>query len=145
MIEVRLAALKETAPHQYVLRFLFGGLCTAVAGLIARRFGPAVGGLFLAFPAIFPAGASLIESHERAKKREIGADGTVRGRVAAGSDAAGAALGCVGLMMFGFLVWKTIPKMHALWSVAIASLAWVIVAPLLWELRKRRFLTRHRS
>jgi hypothetical protein len=34
-----------------------------VVGLIAARFGPVVGGLFLAFPAIFPASATLIEKH----------------------------------------------------------------------------------
>jgi hypothetical protein len=60
--------------------------------------------LFLAFPAIFSAGASLIESHERRKKREIGKVGTNRGRMAAGSDAAGAAIGYVGLALFGWIV-----------------------------------------
>lgn len=144
MIEVRPSALKETKPHEYLLRFLFGGLCTVGAGLIAKRFGPGVGGLFLAFPAIFPAGASLIESHERAKKREIGADGTKRGRMAAGSDAAGAALGCVGLVMFGLVVWKAVTEIEPAVVISIASLVWVVVTPLLWELRKRRFLMRTR-
>jgi hypothetical protein len=31
-------------------------------GLLAKKFGSTVGGLFLAFPAIFPASATLIES-----------------------------------------------------------------------------------
>lgn len=145
MIEVRLSALKQTKPHEYLLRFLFGGLCTVGAGLIAKRFGPGVGGLFLAFPAIFPAGASLVESHERAKKREMGADGTKRGRMAAGSDAAGAAVGCVGLMMFGLVVWKAIMKIQPAAVIAVASLVWLVVTPLLWELRKRRFLMRSRG
>ena len=35
----------------------------------AKRYGPGVAGLFLAFPAIFPAGATLIEKHEKEKKR----------------------------------------------------------------------------
>src|ERR1700749_102301 len=87
MIEFRPSALKESKPHEYLLRFLFGGACCVLAGLVAKRYGPEIGGLFLAFPAIFPAGASLIESHERRKKREIGKDGTNRGRMAAGSDA----------------------------------------------------------
>ena len=39
--------------------FFFGGLITAVAGVIAQRFGPIIGGLFLAFPAIFPASATF--------------------------------------------------------------------------------------
>ena len=34
---------------------------SAIAGMIAKRYGAEIGGLFLAFPAIFPASASLIE------------------------------------------------------------------------------------
>ena len=105
-IEVNLSALKETKPHEYAVRFLFGGLCTVLAGSIAKRFGPGVGGLFLAFPAIFPAGTSLIESHEKQRKAQIHADGTNRGRVAASLDSAGASLGCVGLLGFAFVLWK---------------------------------------
>jgi hypothetical protein len=33
--------------------------------LFASGYGPSVGGLFLAFPAIFPSGAGLIENHEK--------------------------------------------------------------------------------
>ncbi len=54
----------------YAIRFLFGGLITVAAGIIAKRFGPGIGGLFLAFPAIFPASATLIEKHEKEKKEE---------------------------------------------------------------------------
>jgi len=68
MVEIKLSALKETKPHQYLVRFLFGGAATVLAGLVARRFGPAAGGLFLAFPAIFPASVTLIESHEKELK-----------------------------------------------------------------------------
>jgi hypothetical protein len=39
-----------------------------------------VGGLFLAFPSIFPAAASLVESHEKKKKGRVGLDGETRGR-----------------------------------------------------------------
>lgn len=34
---------------------------TALAGVIAKHYGPVIGGLFFAFPAIFPASATLIE------------------------------------------------------------------------------------
>src|ERR1700733_4546888 len=98
MIKVDLLSLKETKPHEYAMRFVFGGICTVLAGLIAKRFGPVIGGLFLAFPAIFPAGASLIEDHEKKRKAEYGFDGTIRSRMAASEDAAGASLGCIGLM-----------------------------------------------
>jgi hypothetical protein len=36
---------------------------------IAHRCGRAMGGLFLAFPAIFPANATLVKRHEQRKKR----------------------------------------------------------------------------
>jgi hypothetical protein len=105
-IEVNLSSLKDTKPHEYVVRFLFGGLATVVAGLIAKRFGPGVGGLFLAFPAIFPASATLIESHEKKRKARIGSDGRNRGRIAASLDSQGASLGCIGLMAFAFVLWR---------------------------------------
>ena len=70
-IEVNLSSLRATKPHEYVARFLFGGFSTVAAGLIAKRFGPGIGGLFLAFPAIFPASASLIESHEIKRKASV--------------------------------------------------------------------------
>ncbi len=142
MIEFRPSALKESKPHEYLLRFLFGGACCVLAGLVAKRYGPEIGGLFLAFPAIFPAGASLIESHERRKKREIGKDGTNRGRMAAGSDAAGAALGCAGLALFGWIVWRLLPRLNPGVCIGLASLAWIVTATVLWELRKRRFFGR---
>jgi hypothetical protein len=68
-------------------------------------FGPVEGGLFLAFPAIFPASASLIESHQKQEKLELRFDGTNRGRVASSTDAAGAFAATIGLAGFGFVCW----------------------------------------
>ena len=82
----------KTKWFEYAIRFVFGGLITAIAGVIARDFGPAIGGLFLAFPAIFPASATLIEKHEKQKKEKHGLDGAKRGRQAASLDAAGSAV-----------------------------------------------------
>jgi hypothetical protein len=93
----QISDIKETKPIELGVRFLFRGLCTVAAGLMARRYGPAIGGLFLAFPAILPASATLIQAHEKEKKAQIGSDGTRRGRMSASVDAAGAALGCCGL------------------------------------------------
>jgi hypothetical protein len=59
------------------------GAVTVIAGLIAARFGPVVGGLFLAFPAIFPASATLIERHVRERREKAGLSGTRRGGDAA--------------------------------------------------------------
>lgn len=99
-LSLDLSVLQGSTWHEYVLRFIFGGAVTATTGIVAKHFGPEIGGLFLAFPAIFPASATLIEKHERDKKRKAGLHGTNRGREAAGLDAAGAALGSIGLIGF---------------------------------------------
>jgi hypothetical protein len=92
-IKIDPSVIGQTKWYEYAIRFLFGGLITAVAGIIAKKFGPGIGGLFLAFPAIFPASATLIEKHEKQKKEEKGLQGTRRGREAASVDAAGSADG----------------------------------------------------
>jgi hypothetical protein len=91
-IRFNLNTLKQIKWNEYLTRFLLGGAITVITGLIAKHFGPVVGGLFLAFPAIFPSGATLIEKHEREKKRRAGIPHTMRGRLAAALDARGAAL-----------------------------------------------------
>src|SRR5947207_14541964 len=109
-----LSALKRTKWYEYVLRFFFGGAITAIAGMIAKKFGPEIGGLFLAFPAIFPASATLIEKHEKQEKEHLGLKGTKRAADAASVDAAGTAIGTIGLARCGLLVWKAIPH-HTSW------------------------------
>jgi hypothetical protein len=94
---------------------------------------------FLAFPAIFPAGASLIEDHEKKRKAEQGYNGTVRGRMAASVDAAGASLGCIGLMAFAIILWRWIPGRNAYWVISLATLVWMGLSTSLWALRKNGF------
>jgi hypothetical protein len=137
-IEVNFSTLKDTKPHEYAVRFLFGGLATVVAGLIAKRFGPGVGGLFLAFPAIFPASATLIESHEKKRKAKIGSDGRNRGRMAASLDAQGASLGCIGLMAFAFVLWRWLNHHNAWLMISVASTVWLVIAYGLWAVRANR-------
>ena len=69
------SALRQTRWYEYLIKFVLGGAMTVVAGLIAARFGPVIGGLFLAFPAIFPASATLIEKHVRERKEKVGLSG----------------------------------------------------------------------
>lgn len=136
-IEVDPSALRRTKWHQYAVRFFFGGLITAIAGVIAKKYGAEVGGLFLAFPAIFPASATLIEKHEEERKQEHGLDGTERGREAASVDAAGAAMGSIGLFIFALLVWRLLPA-HRSWLVLTgATLAWLAISILVWKIRRR--------
>jgi len=136
VVKVKFAALKQTKRHEYVVRFVFGGLVTVATGIIAKKFGPGIGGLFLAFPAIFPASATLVENRETEKKQRVGMEGTIRGRNAASLEARGAAMGSVGLIVFAIIVWQFLPG-HLAWLVlAVATLAWLIVSVALWKLRK---------
>jgi MFS family permease len=123
--------------HDYAIRFLFGGLITVAAGIIAKRFGPGIGGLFLAFPAIFPASATLIEKHEKEKKEEKRLHGTRRGRAAASVDAAGSAMGSLGLLVFASIVWQFGPRYSAWIVLLCATVAWLTVSVLIWYVRKQ--------
>jgi len=135
-ISLHWSALRKTQWHEYGVRFVFGGAITVIAGLIAKRFGPAVGGLFLAFPAIFPASATLVEKHEREKKKKAGIVATKRGRRAAALDAYGAALGSLGLLCFAAAVWQLLPTRNVVLVLLAATAAWSFVSIVLWRLRK---------
>jgi hypothetical protein len=135
-IQIDLTSLRRIQVHEYIVRFLLGGAITVVTGLIAKTWGPVIGGLFLAFPAIFPASATLLDKHEREKKRKAGIPVTLRGRQAVGLDARGAALGSIALGTFALLVWKFLPEHHAVIVLGGALTVWMIVGAILWRLRK---------
>jgi hypothetical protein len=145
IVQARFSAIKGILPHEWVLRFVFGGLCCAAAGMIARHFGPGIGGLFLAFPAIFPAGASLVAAHEEKHKARAGFNGKYRGRVVAGLDAMGAALGCIGLTGFALVCWLCLPSLRTWVVFVLASAAWMVLAAASWLLRKSRLLRRRHA
>jgi hypothetical protein len=135
-IKIDPSVIGQTKWYEYAVRFLFGGLITAVAGVIANRFGPVIGGLLLAFPAILPASATLIEKHEKQKKEEKGLRGTRRGREAASVDAAGSAMGSVGLLAFASIVWQLVPR-YSTWIVLMsATVAWLAISVLIWQVRR---------
>jgi hypothetical protein len=136
------SALGQAKWSQYALRFLFGGFVTVVAGLVAQHYGPVIGGLLLAFPAIFPASATLIEKHEKQQKERKGMSGTVRGRQAASADATGSAMSSLGLLLFAVIVWRFLP-FHRTWTVLSgATLAWAVVSVSAWLIRKRARIVR---
>jgi hypothetical protein len=142
IVKVKLEALRDTRWYEYAFRFVLGGLATVGAGLIADVYGPATGGLFLAFPAIFCASATLIEKHERARKQKKGLQGTRRGQEAAAQDAAGTALGSFGLLAFGAVIWLMLPELGVAWSFTCAIAAWLLVSMSLWWVRR---FTRRRA
>jgi hypothetical protein len=113
----------------------FSSRSTVVAGLVADIWGPAAGGLFLAFPAIFCASATLIEKHERERKEKKGLRGKERGKDAAALDAAGAGLGGIALAVFGAVIWF-LASHTAAGSLALATIAWFVVSILLWRVRR---------
>ena len=136
LIRIKPAAVKETRWYQYAIRFLLGGAITALAGIIAKEAGPVFGGLFLAFPAIFPAGATLIESHVQEEKQKKDVPGTRLARQAAGVDAIGASMGSVGLMLFSFWTWRFLPRENTAIVLIAATIIWFTASVLIWFTRR---------
>jgi hypothetical protein len=133
VVRVKWSTLQEGRWYEHLARFVLGGLVTVMAGAIARHFGPETGGLFLAFPAIFCASATLIEKHERRRKRGHGLCGHRRGTDAAALDAAGAVLGSFGLAAFALAAWGLAPS-FGFAALLLGALAWMVVSVLLWQL-----------
>lgn len=133
-IKVDVAELRESHWYQYLVRFAFGGAVTALAGEIAKRFGPEVGGLFLAFPAILPAAATLIAKHEREKKEQAGMQGILRARKAAGVDAIGASMGALGLIAFAIVVWRALSHWSLAGVLLTATSVWLATSVTVWLL-----------
>ena len=136
-ISVSISGLKQSRWHEYGVRFLFGGLVTALAGLVAKMYGPAVGGLFMAFPAIFPATATLIEKHERERKAKRALNGSRRAQLAVAADSAGAAIGCLGLGAFAGCSWLLLPRHSMVVVLVMSAVAWSAVSAGAWFVWKR--------
>ncbi|MGJ4942133.1 DUF3147 family protein [Bradyrhizobium sp. HKCCYLS1011] len=143
LVGASLSSLKEGRWYEHVVRFALGGAATVATGLIARGFGPALGGLFLALPAIFCASATLICSHEIRRKREAGLVGIRRGQQAAALDAAGAALGSLGMLAFAVCFLLLVRHSIAAAFVA-ASGAWLVVSVFAWWARQTWRVAMHR-
>jgi hypothetical protein len=141
LVRVSISSLKDSRWYEYVIRFALGGIATVFTGVISNRFGPSVGGLFLALPAIFCASATLIESHERRRKREAGLSGDRRGREAAALDAAGAALGSIGMLAFAVTFFLVVER-QTIAAFAAGLCAWAIVAFLAWRVWLRATVRR---
>jgi hypothetical protein len=136
VIRFDFSSLKKVQWHEYLTRFVLGGLVTVATGLIAKRFGPVTGGLFLALPATFLASATLLEKHEQQKKRRAGIAFTLRGRLAAALDARGAAMGAIAMLAFAAVVWRASPFTAGSVVLTAAGLAWLCLATALWYVRK---------
>lgn len=140
-IEISPSSLREGRWYEYVVRFVLGGAATVFTGLVSGWYGASIGGLFLALPAIFCASATLIEKHEIRRKREAGLDGKRRGQQAAALDAAGAALGALGMLAFAG-VFSLLVQQSVAGAFAGASLAWLAVSVAAWFARRKARLSR---
>ena len=109
IVKLKLSALRQTRWYEIALRILFGGIATVLTGLIAKSSGAVVAGLFLAFPAIFPATATLVDKHTKERRRKAGLDGSLRAADAVALEARGAILGSVGLLLFAVVMWLGLP------------------------------------
>ena len=136
IVRPKWSVLKQSRWYEHVIRFGLGGLTTVLTGAVAQRYGATTGGVFLAFPAIFCASATLIERHERERKEARGLQGARRGQQAAALDAAGAGWGSIALGVFGLCVWWLAPASSA-GSLCAATIGWLMAAPLAWTLRRR--------
>jgi hypothetical protein len=136
VVKFKLSALRRTKWYEVILRIIFGGLATVATGIIAKSYGPVVGGLFLAFPAIFPASATLVEKHEKAKKQRAHIDGVNRAQRAVALEARGTAMGSIGLGAFAIVVWQFLSGRPAWLVLTAATLTWLITSLLIWKLRR---------
>jgi len=131
IVKMSFSSLQDGRWYEYVVRFVLGGAATMATGAISSRFGASVGGLFLALPAIFCASATLIQKHEERRKREAGLAGKRRGRQAAALDAAGAALGSIGMAAFALSFWLLVER-QTLTAFGAALGAWIAMSIAAW-------------
>jgi hypothetical protein len=112
-VTLRPAKLREVRLHSLAIRFAFGAAVSLVAGLVTVLFGARAGGVWLAFPAILPAGLTLIERKE--------------GRHQADRDVRGSVLGALGMVAFAIAVYVMVPLLGGLGAVLVALVVWLVV------------------
>jgi hypothetical protein len=110
--------LRKVGARAVIVRFVAGAATSVVAAVLTLVFGPRVGGVMLAFPAILAASLTLIaEEDDREQARQD----------ARGSVAGAAALG--GFAILGAVLFDQLPGGVVL---VIAGTAWLLVAVALY-------------
>lgn len=109
-----LESASQARPRDIAIRFLAGALTSIVAGVLTIAFGPRVGGVMLAFPAILVASLTLIAKEEDREDARQDARGAVAGGVALGVFA------LVGLFLFDALPGGV--------TLLLAAVAWALSA-----------------
>lgn len=111
--QLELDKLKQLNKKETLVRFGFGAATSALAGVLSILFGPVIGGVFLAFPAILLASLTLVADEE--------------GRSAARDEARGAGAGALGLIGFAVIGMKLLSRHSSVLSCAAATGCWVLI------------------
>jgi hypothetical protein len=102
--------IRELRARELGYRFVAGAVTSIAAGAVTLGFGPRVGGILLAFPAILAASLTLIEEQEdSAEARE---------------DARGAVIGGFALVLFAVVAALTLGKLSGAIALLLAAAAW---------------------
>jgi hypothetical protein len=119
--------LRDAQFSELALRFAFGAAASLIAGLVSIAFGPRLGGVFLAFPAILPASLTLIEKKENLTE--------------ATQNVIGAVLGALGLLAFAVVGGGALKRYAIGIALSCALAAWLAVSVIgyvVLELTRRR-------
>lgn len=109
-----LRQVREVGFRELAIRFVAGALTSVAAGVVTIAFGPRVGGVLLAFPAILAASLTLIEQKEDSAEAREDARGAVMGGLALGAFAAVAAV--------------ALGHLHPAVALVLATVGWFAVA-----------------
>lgn len=127
LVGADLGRLRKVKPREVAIRFAFGAAISIIAGLISLATNHLAGGMFLAFPAILPAGLTLVEKKE--------------GNAQARLDLQGAVLGAVALVGFAVLGGFALRRTGAPVALLAALAGWTALAVAFYlalELIRRR-------
>ena len=105
---------RKVRPRDLLIRFVAGGVTSVAAGVISLVFGPRIGGIFLAFPAILGASLTLIEGQEDSEE--------------AREDGRGAIAGACGLTVFAIVAALTFGHLNGAIALLLAFVGWAITA-----------------
>ena len=122
-VDVHRGALHNVRRRDLAVRFAFGAAVSVAAGGVGLAAGPTAGGVFLAFPAILGAALTLIESRE--------------GTSEAVSEARGAAVGSMGMIVFATAVVALVGRIPGVAALLVAAVAWLMVATSLYAIGVR--------
>ncbi|MGW3497662.1 DUF3147 family protein [Streptomyces sp. NPDC001020] len=113
-VRLDLRAAWDMPRKDLLVRFGFGVAVSFLAAVVSTVFGPFVGGVFLAFPAILLASLTLVAKEEGLRR--------------ARDDVRGATLGTLGLAAFA-VVGTVLLRHHSAWlALGAATAAWAAVS-----------------